>query len=119
MDGGFARYFRREYYRDLEKRFSITPIVYRWWLNFIAALAVFNLSMYIFGDIFLAIMYTLVAWTITLTISIVYWLMWVQNKIKGGKNVKIVASSAIMIMFVIALVFIFRVLTMIIQAARL
>ncbi len=119
MDGGLGRYFRREYYRELEKRFAIKTIVYCWWFNFLAALAVFNLSMYLSGDMLLSILYTLVTWTITLTMSIVYWLMWTQRKLKGGKNVKIVASSVILVMFVIALLFIFRVLALFLQAARL
>jgi hypothetical protein len=119
MDGGLGRYFSREYYRQLEKRFAIKTIVYCWWFNFLAALAVFNLSMYLSGDMMLAIMYTLVAWTMTLTVSIVYWLMWIQRQMKGGKNVKIVASSVILVMFVVALLFIFRILALILQAARL
>ncbi len=118
MGQGFSRYFDRGYYRSMEKRFAIKPIVYCWWFNFIVALAVFNLSMYLFGDVLLTVMYTLLAWTITLTISIVYWLMWIQKKIKGGKNVKVVASSAIMIMFIIALLFILRVFMFVIQISR-
>lgn len=114
----FCRYFDRAYYREMEKRFAIKLIVYCWWFNFIVALAVFNLSMFLFSDIFITIMYTLIAWTITLTISIVYWLMWVQKKIKGGKNVKVVASSAILIMFIMALLFLFRIFMFVIQIAR-
>ena len=114
----FCRYFDRAYYHKMEKRFSIKPIVYCWWFNFIAVLAVFNLSMYLSVDMLLTIMYTLLTWTVTLTISIVYWLMWVQKKIKGGKNVKVVASSAILIMFIIALLFLLRVLMFVTQIAR-
>jgi hypothetical protein len=118
MGESFRKYFDRSYYRRIEKRFAIKPIVYCWWFNFIVALAVFNLSMYLFGDMLLTVMYTLVAWTVTLTISIVYWMTWIQEKIKGGKNVKVVASSAILIMFIIALLFIFRVLTIVVQVAN-
>ncbi len=119
MDETFGKYFDRSYYRRLEKRFSIKPIVYCWWFNFIVALAVFNVSMYMLGDMVLTIMYTLLAWAITLTMSIVYWIMWIQRKLRGGKNVKIVASSSILIMFVIALLFIFRVFMLVIQLTRL
>jgi len=117
MAEGFRKYFDREYYRRIDKKFAIRPIVYCWWFNFIIALVVFNTSMYLFGNMFITIMHTMLAWTVTLTISIIYWLFWTQKNMKGGRNVKIVASSAILIMFVIALLFIIRVLGMLVRAA--
>lgn len=118
MEAGIAKYFDRAYYRKLEKRFEIKPIVYCWWFNFIIALVTFNISMYVFGDIVISILYTMVAWTATLTISILYWILWVQRRLKGGKNVKMVASTAILVLFAIALVFIFHVIGMVMYIIR-
>lgn len=112
------KYLDRSYYRKLEKRFDIKPIVYCWWLNFIVAISTFNISMYFFSDMIISIFYTMVAWTVTLTISIIYWMFWVQHKLRGGKNVKVVASTAILIMFAIALAFLFRVLGMLMSIFR-
>ena len=59
-------------------------------------------------DPIVTVFYTMLGWTVTLTISIIYWLSWIQKKIKKDKGVRIVASSAVIIMFVIALIFLLR-----------
>jgi hypothetical protein len=116
MGTDIMKYFQREYYRSVEKRFDIKPIVYCWWFNFFVALSTFVLSIYIYSNMLLAIMHTFLAWTITLTISIVYWIMWIQHRIKGNQRIKYIASSSVIVMFLIALIFIFRTFTMVLRA---
>lgn len=106
---GFLRYFDRSYYRTVEKKFEIRPIIYCWWFNFTVSFIVAVSIWFMTFDVISMLLYTMSAWTVTLTTSIVYWLYWVQKKMKEDqKGVKLVASSAILIMFLIALVFIMR-----------
>ena len=105
---GIRRYFDREYYRKIEKRFEISPIIYCWWFNFAVAIVVFMATWFMTLEPLTTVFYTLAAWTVTLTISIIYWLAWIQKRIKKDMGVRIVASSAVIIMFLIALIFLLR-----------
>ncbi len=109
---GFTKYFDREYYRKIEKRFEISPIIYCWWFNFAVAIVVFMTAWFMTLDPIMTVFYTMSAWTVTLTISIIYWLAWIQKKIKKDNGVRIVASSAVIIMFLIALIFLLRTFAM-------
>ncbi|UCD03067.1 MAG: hypothetical protein JSV63_00310 [Candidatus Aenigmatarchaeota archaeon] len=104
---------------SVEKRLEVRKIVYCWLFNIIVAVGVFSTSMYVFGSLLLALLHTFIGWALTLTMSIIYWLMWIQNKIKGGRDIKIVASSAVIIMFLIALMFVFRTVSFVMHAISL
>ena len=99
-----------ERYKSIEKNIEVKKIVLCWLFNVIAAVVVFATSMLTLGSPVFAILHTFVAWAITLTASIVYWLIWIQNKIKGKQMVKIGASSVVILFFLLALVFVFRTL---------
>ena len=99
MAGGFSRYFSRKYYKKIEKRLDVRAIAGCWALNFSAAGLVFLVSWLLFSNVFVTILYTLSSWTITFTLSILYWLEWI-NRRYDVRKVRAVLSSVMLLLFI-------------------
>ena len=115
MGGGSGKYFSRKYYRQIEKRLDVKAIIYTWLFNFIVSGAVFLVAWLAFRNVFITVIYTLSAWTFTLTMSIIYWLSWIFGRIEARRNVKIAASAAILLMFAIGVAVIWQTFVLILQ----
>jgi len=68
--------------KKIEKKFSWKPIVYCTALNLLAAGSVFAASFLAMGFGLPAVFYTLATWTITVTLSFVFWTYWFLKKNK-------------------------------------
>jgi hypothetical protein len=115
MGKGFAKYFNRDYYRRVEKKLDVKKILCTWAFNFLVSGAVFLITWLAFGSVFITIIYTLSAWTVTLTVSIMYWLSWIFREIEAKSKVKIAASLVILIMFAAALAVIWQTFVLVLQ----
>jgi len=70
-------------WRKMQVKFSWKPILYCTGLNLIVAASAFLASFYLTVSIPLTVFYTLFAWTITVTVSFLYWIWWFFAKIKN------------------------------------
>ncbi len=92
-----------QYLHRTEKKTDIEAILLSWALNLVTVFLVFNISWWISGSVFVTIMYTLAAWTITLSMSIAYWLSWVFNRMKTDVRIKATFVSIILLMYIVGL----------------
>jgi predicted metallopeptidase len=97
-----------EYFHRTEKRAAVEAILLTWSFNLVTAFLVFNMSWYASGDAFVTVMYTLSAWTITLSMSIAYWLSWVFNRMKTKERVKIIIASIVIFMYMMGLLIVWN-----------
>jgi hypothetical protein len=112
------RYFSRDYYRRIEKSLDVKAIVGCWAVNLSAAGIVFAVSWILFSNVFVTVLYTLSSWTITLTLSIVYWLSWIYNSLRTGGSVKMATSSVILTAYILGLVVIWETFVTIIRLTQ-
>jgi hypothetical protein len=96
------------YFHRTEKRASIEPILLTWSFNMVTAFLVFNISWYVAEDAFVTVMYTLSAWTITLSMSIAYWLSWIFNRMKTEERIKITIAVLVLFMYSVGLLIVWN-----------
>lgn len=101
-----TRYLRRSYFKKIERRIDMTAILACWGFNILTAWFVFFLSWLFTKSIFTIAMNTLAAWSATLIISVVYWIHWINKKMRTSEKGKIAAIAAILIMLIACLLII-------------
>ncbi len=92
-----------EYFHRTQKRPDIEAILLSWVLNLVTAFLVFNISWMLTGDVFVTVVYTLAGWTITLSMSIAYWLSWIFNRMKTRDSIKTTIAAIVLFMYFIGL----------------
>ena len=75
MGNWFIKYLHRT-----QDKPDIEAILLSWVLNLVTAYLVFNFSWFLTEDVFVTVIYTLAGWTITLSMSIAFWLSWIFNR---------------------------------------
>ena len=118
MGKGLKAFLSRDYYRKIEKKIDVKPIVACWIFNIGVAYAVFVVAWLITNNPFQTVLYTLMAWACTLSISVLYWLQWINRKLKGGK-VKIAASFIIVFMLAVGLLVLWQTVYLLMQVSLL
>jgi hypothetical protein len=92
-----------EYFHRTQQRPDIEAILISWVLNLVTAFIVFNLSWWLTEDVFITVVYTLASWTITLSMSIAFWLSWIFNRMKTQDRIKIYIASIVLFMYTVGL----------------
>ena len=91
------------YLHKIEKKPDIEAILLSWVLNLVTAFVIFIISWWLTGDVFITVVYTLAGWTITLSMSVAYWLSWIFNRMKTKDVVKASVAAIILFMYVVGL----------------
>ena len=90
--------------RKAENYINVRLIVLTFLFNVVTAF-IFLLSVnFLTGDIFTAILYTFISWSVTVCLSVIYWIWYLHKKIKVNKAVKRSATMFLIAMYIIILV---------------
>jgi hypothetical protein len=112
MGSGIRKYLSGEYISRIEKKIDARAILLCWAFNIVVAFIVFMASWLSMVNAFATVQYTLGAWSVTLTLSVIYWLYWIQKRLKS-EGVKLVASTLIIIMLAAGLLVVLRTIELI------
>ena len=97
-------------YRKMEKHLNFRAIVANLLFNILAAVGVFAATYLITRSISMAVFYTFVSWSLTLSVSAGYWIWYLFHKIKGKKNTKRNVALFLVVMILSVLVLLWWVL---------
>ena len=100
-------------YRKMEKHLNLRAIFANLMFNILAAVGVFAATYLITHSIGMAVLYTFVSWSITLSLSAGYWIWYLFKKIKGKKSTKRNVAYFLVIMLISVLVILWWVLKVI------
>lgn len=106
MARDLKKYFKRSNYRKYEIRLDIKSITLCWVFNLAASGIVFLLSWFITSNVISTIFYTLSAWTITLNLSVIYWILWINKRLDERGAVKLGATTVVLVLYLIVMVII-------------
>ncbi len=93
----------RELFRKPQERLAIVSIITSWSWNLGTAFVVFLVAWLFSGNIFVIILDVLYVWTITVTITTAYWILWTLKKSQSSDNNKIAIAATILFMYLIGL----------------
>ena len=119
MGTHLRKYFKRSYYRKIEKRLDVKAILSCLAFNFGVAGFVFSASWLVTANVFATALYILAAWTGTLIMSVIYWLSWTYSKLKTTERIKIATSCMIILMLGVGLLVIWQTGSSIVQLTKL
>ncbi|MBN2330626.1 MAG: hypothetical protein JXC85_02325 [Candidatus Aenigmarchaeota archaeon] len=92
-----------KYIHRTEKRPDIEAILLSWVFNLVTAFLVFNATWSLTGNVFVTVVYTLAGWTITLSMSVAFWLSWIFNRLKTQDRTKTAIAGIVLFMYVIGM----------------
>jgi Kef-type K+ transport system membrane component KefB len=98
-------------FRRMEKRLNFKAIFTSLILNLLAAAGVFLATFFVTGDIIRAIFYTFVSWSITLSLSVGFWIWYLFRKVKADNKTKRNIAYFLIIMLATALILVWFVLS--------
>jgi hypothetical protein len=88
----------------MEKYLNLKAIIACFSLNVIIALIVFSAAYLLIGDAFLTVFYTFISWSLTVSLSVIYWIRYVYKNVTADRHTKKIITLFLLIMLAIMLI---------------